>query len=89
VVPFASPFDHCLYPLPGKWNGLGDQVPYAIVLLYLLVMFLLNILFMVAFMCRRTTHIVYIELEYIALCSLTWIAFCIDQAWRYFVSIAF
>jgi hypothetical protein len=52
-------------------------------------MFLLNILFMVAFRCRRTTHIVYIELEYIALCSLTWIAFCIDQAWRYFVSIAF
>lgn len=72
-------------------NGMGLEVmiPFALVLLYILVEFLLDIVFKVDFRRRWTMHISYIVLEYIALFSLIWIAFGIDRSWGYLISSTF
>jgi CubicO group peptidase (beta-lactamase class C family) len=84
-VPFAIVFVRYL----GNGMGLETMVPFTFVLLYILVEFLLDIVFRVEFRRKWTTHIPYIVLEYIALFSLIWIAFSIDRAWGYLVSITF
>ena len=69
--------------------GLETMVPFTLILLYILVEFLLDVMFKVDFRRKRTTHVPYIVLEYIALFSLIWMAFGIGQTWGYLVSITF
>jgi CubicO group peptidase (beta-lactamase class C family) len=73
----------------GNGMGLETMVPFTLVLLYILVKYMLDYVFKIDFRSKWTTHVAYIVLEYIALFSLIWIAFGIDQAWGYLVSITF
>jgi hypothetical protein len=64
-------------------------VYFAAILVYMLVELLLDYVFKVDFRARKITHIPYIVLEYVALFGLIGIAFDIDRAWGFVVSISF
>ena len=59
------------------------------IFLYILVEWLLDYVFKIAFRQRLITHVPYIILEYVALFGFIGIAFAIDRTWGFIVSISF
>jgi len=62
---------------------------FGLVFLYMLVELLLDYVFKIDFRSKPVTHVPYIILEYVALFSLTAIAFDIGQTWGTIVAICF
>ena len=85
TIPFSVVFVRYLT----EGNRPGMMVYFGFVFLYILVEFLLDYVLKFDFRQKWITHAPYIVLEYIALYSLIHIAFGIDRAWGFLVSISF
>lgn len=84
-IPLAVVFIHFL--LEGR--EFETMVPFGLVLLYMAVEWILDYALKVDFRRKPITHIPYIVLEYLALFSVMGIAFSIDRAAGWIVSITF
>ena len=85
TIPFSVVFVRYLT----EGNRPGMMVYFGFVFLYILVEFLLDYVLKFDFRRKWITHAPYIVLEYIALYGLIHIAFGIDRAWGFLVSISF
>ncbi|HSF80889.1 MAG TPA: hypothetical protein VLA49_06625 [Anaerolineales bacterium] len=84
-IPLLLVFVH--YLSLGK--ELWIMIYFGLVLFYMLVELLLDYILKFDFRSKRSTHIPYIILEYVALIGLIGISFAVDRTWGFVVSISF
>jgi hypothetical protein len=85
AIPFSIVFFH--YISVGR--QLWIMIYFGFILFYFFVELMLDYVLKIEFRSKKSTHIPYIIVEYIALFGLIGISFAIDRTWGFIISITF